>query len=217
MILTRNIALLLLALLALPLASALAAENTYSEGEAYHVIVPQAPKLTDSDKVEVIEIFWYGCPHCHRFQPYLERWSEDNADDIHYVRLPAILDKGWAIHARAYYTAEALGVLDRVHQPLFDAIHKHKRPLNNEESLMAFFEEHGIDNKTFRKAFYSFSVSGKVGQAEELTRRYQVSGTPAVIVDGQYYTSPKQAQGSFEEMLKIMDFLIDKAKGETHS
>ena len=193
--------------------AALAVEK-YQAGQAYSVINPKQAKLSDSDKVEVLEVFWYGCPHCHRFQPYVERWLEDNADKVSFVRLPAVLNKSWAIHTRAYYTAQALGVLDDIHQPLFDAIHKGRRSLNNDETLMAFFEEHGVDNKSFRKAFYSFSVSGKVKQAEELTRRYQVSGTPAVIIDNQYYTGPRQAQGSYEELINIVDFLVTKASSE---
>ncbi len=191
-----------------------AADAGYEAGKAYTIITPQQAKLSDSDKVEVLEVFWYGCPHCYRFQPYMKRWLEHNADNIRYIRLPAVLNKSWAIHTRAYYTAQALGVLEDIHDPLFEAIHKHRRSLNNDEALMAFFEEHGVDNKTFRKAFYSFSVSGKVKQAEELTRRYQVSGTPAVIIDNHYYTGPRQAQGSYEELINIVDFLVTKAENE---
>jgi len=195
----------------------MAANTDYQADKAYSVITPQQAKLGDSDKVEVLEVFWYGCPHCYRFQPYVKRWLEDNADKVSFIRLPAVLNKGWAIHTRAYYTAEALGVLDEIHEPLFDAIHKHRRSLNSDETLMAFFEEHGVDNKAFRKAFYSFSVSGKVKQAEELTRRYQVSGTPAVIIDNQYYTSPKHAEGSYEELINIVDFLVTKSSNQDNS
>ena len=191
-----------------------AADGHYEAGKAYTVITPQQAKLSDSEKVEVLEVFWYGCPHCYRFQPYIKRWLENNADNISYIRLPAVLNKSWAIHTRAYYTAQALGVLEDIHDPLFEAIHKHRRSLNNDEALMAFFEEHGVDNNAFRKAFYSFSVSGKVKQAEELTRRYQVRGTPAVIIDNQYYTGPRQAQGSYEELINIVDFLVTKTYNE---
>lgn len=191
--------------------TAVAADANYEAGKAYNVITPQQGKLSDSDKVEVLEVFWYGCPHCYRFQPYIKRWLEDNADNISYIRLPAVLNKHWAIHTRAYYTAEALGVVEDIHDPLFDAIHKGRRAINTDETLMAFFEEYGVDNETFRKAFYSFSVSGKVRQAEELTKRYQVSGTPAVIIDNQYYTAARQAEGSYEQLINIVDFLVTKA------
>lgn len=197
--------------------AAVAADVNYEAGKAYNVITPQQAKLSDSDKVEVLEVFWYGCPHCYRFQPYVKRWLEDNAENISFIRLPAVLNKSWAIHTRAYYTAEALGVLENIHDPLFDAIHKGRRSINTDETLMAFFEEHGVDNKDFRKAFYSFSVSGKVRQAEELTKRYQVSGTPAVIIDNQYYTGPKQAEGSYEELINIVDFLVTKAGNDASS
>ncbi|MBL1432485.1 MAG: thiol:disulfide interchange protein DsbA/DsbL [Gammaproteobacteria bacterium] len=209
--------LLLLISLLLTTTAAIAADADYKAGKAYNVITPKQATLSDSDKIEVLEVFWYGCPHCYRFQPYVKRWLEDNADNISYIRLPAVLNKGWAIHTRAYYTAEALGILEEIHDPLFDAIHKGRRSLNNDETLMAFFEEFGVDNKDFRKTFYSFSVSGKVRQAEELTRRYQVSGTPAVIIDNQYYTSPKHAEGSYEELINIVDFLVTKSSNQDNS
>ena len=206
--------------LLLTMNTAIVAETHYEAGKAYSVITPQQAPMSESgsasNKVEVLEVFWYGCPHCYRFQPYVKRWLEENADNISYIRLPAVLNKSWAIHTRAYYTAEALGVLEEIHDPLFDAIHKHRRSLNSDETLMAFFEEFGVNNKDFRKVFYSFSVTGKVKQAEELTRRYQVRGTPAVIIDNQYYTGPKQAGGSFEELINVVDFLVTKTNNENN-
>ncbi|MBU0498459.1 MAG: thiol:disulfide interchange protein DsbA/DsbL [Gammaproteobacteria bacterium] len=116
-------------------------------------------------KTDVLEIFWYGCPHCYQLQPLLEEWRGRHGDAIQFRRLPAALNEGWAVHARAFYTAEALGVLERIHAPFFDALHVQKRPLYDEESLAGFFEEQGVEPARFRELFHSFSVDIQVRQA----------------------------------------------------
>lgn len=199
---------LLLSPMLLPAPAQAAAGPEYREGVAYQRVIPPQPTL-HSDRVEVVEIFWYGCPHCHRFQPYLERWLKTKPDNVDYIRLPAILRESWAIHARAFYTAEALGVLDRIHTPLFDAIHKERRRLDTEEALMAFFAEHGVDEERFRKTFHSFAVDSKVRRARLMTRRYGTEGTPAVIINGKYRTGPGMVN-SFEELIKVIDYLVEK-------
>jgi thiol:disulfide interchange protein DsbA len=184
--------------------------DAYQEGIAYQRIVPEQPTNTEGDKIEVVELFWYGCPHCHRFEPFIERWLKTKSDNIEFVRLPAILRDSWAIHARAFYAAEALGVLDKIHKPLFTAIHAHKRKLNTEEALMAFFAEHGVSDDDFKKAFNSFSVNAKVRRANELGRRYGVRGTPAVVINGKYRTDSTTCKCGFSEVLNIVDFLAEK-------
>lgn len=182
---------------------------TYQEGVAYQTIVPEQPTVTEG-KVEIVELFWYGCPHCHRFEPFISRWLKEKPANVEFVRMPAILRPEWAIHARAFYAAEALGVLEKIHAPLFTAIHAHKQKLNTEETLMVFFAEHGVSNEDFKKAFKSFSVDAKVRRAEELGRRYGVSGTPAIVVQGKYRTDGNICQCSFGEMLNIATFLAEK-------
>jgi thiol:disulfide interchange protein DsbA len=181
----------------------------YQEGISYQVIVPEQPTST-KDKIEVLELFWYGCPHCHRFEPFIERWLKDKPDSIEFVRMPAVLRPEWAIHARAFYAAEALGVLDKIHTPLFTAIHAHKRKLDTEDALMAFFAENGVSNEDFRKAFKSFSVDAKVRRAEEMGRRYGVNGTPALVINGKYRTDGTICKCSFSEMLTIATYLAGK-------
>lgn len=195
--------------LALALVAQFSFAATYQEGVAYQKIVPEQPTLTQ-DKVEVVELFWYGCPHCHRFEAFISRWLKDKPANIEFVRMPAILRPEWAIHARAFYAAEALGVLEKIHAPLFTAIHAHKQKLNTEETLMAFFAEHGVSNEDFKKAFKSFSVDTKVRRAEELGRRYGVGGTPALVVQGKYRTDGNICQCSFSEMLNIATSLAEK-------
>ena len=185
--------------------------SDYQEGKHYQSIIPEQPPLSSSGKIEVIEVFWYGCPHCHRFQPFVDRWAEDDkADYIELVRMPAILRPEWAIHARAYFTAEALGVVDTIHKPLFNAIHAHKRKLDTQDSLMAFFAEHGVSEKDFKKTFRSFGVEAKIRKAAEMGRRYGLNGTPTVVINGKYRTSGSICKCSFGEVMEIIDELAEK-------
>ena len=199
---------LLLLLIAVPL---LAQSDTYEEGRNYQRIVPSQP--TDGNgKIEVVELFWYGCPHCYRFQPYITRWAKNKPADVVYRRMPAILGEHWALLARAFYTAEALGITDRIHQPLFDAIHAEKRRMDSEDAIMAFFAEHGVSNDAFRKTFNSFAINAKVNRAREMSRRYQAEATPSVVINGKYILNPDNAHGNFNTMIKIMNYLIDKER-----
>jgi len=163
------------------------------------------PRPTDDpSKVEVIEFFWYGCPHCYRFDPYLEKWLKNKPDKVVFKRQPVIFGPHWEPHARAYFTAQALGVLDKVHKDMFDAMHKEKKRLTSEEELAEFFAAHGVDKKTFRSTFHSFSVDMKVRQAESIPADYGITGVPAIVVDGKYLISGRTAKG-FDGMIKVMD------------
>jgi len=193
-------------LLLLPLSAT--AAIAFEEGKSYKKLAqPQA--TMDKNKIEVVELFWYGCPHCHKFQPYVEKWLKTKPDNVSYIRMPAILREDWSLHARAFYTAETLGVLDRIHTPLFDAIHNDKRHLFTEGKLMDFFAEHGVNNDDFRNTFHSFAVDSKVRRARQMTRRYQTRGTPAVAINGKYVTGPGMAKG-FDNMIKVIDYLVEK-------
>ncbi len=190
---------------------ALAQGADFVEGANYQRIVPAQP--TDAKgKIEVVELFWYGCPHCHRFQPYMERWAKRLPDDVEYRRMPAVLAQHWAIHARAYYAAEALGVLEQTHQPLFEAIHSEKRRLDSEERLASFFAEHGVSKDDFKKAFKSFAVDAKLRRAREMTRRYEARATPSVVVNGKYILSTDNARGNFNTMIRIINHLVEQER-----
>jgi thiol:disulfide interchange protein DsbA len=206
----KKFAQFLLLLLALPL---LAQAATFEEGRNYQRIIPAQP-TEGKGKIEVVELFWYGCPHCYRFQPYMAQWLKQKPDDVVYRRMPAILGDNWSLLARAYYTAEALGIAERIHQPLFDAIHAEKRRMDSEEALMAFFAEQGVSNDDFRKTFSSFAVDAKVRRALEMSRRYQAQATPSVVVNGKYILNPDNSDGNFNTMIKIMEYLIDKERAE---
>lgn len=186
------------------------ADTVFREGVAYARITPAQP-TDDPGKVEVVELFWYGCPHCHRFQPYLERWLKSKPDDVVYIRMPAILSDSWALLARAYYAAEALGKLEEIHQPLFKAIHEQRRRFNTEQAVADFFAEHGVSAEEFRKVFHSFSVESKVRRARQMTRRYHTQGTPTVVINGKYRSDPGMARG-FDNLIRVIDFLVEKER-----
>lgn len=195
--------------LLLPLATSVPAAGSFTEGVNYELIKP--PQHTSSgDKIEVIELFWYGCPHCHRFQAFVDRWRESMPDNVTYVRMPAILRADWEIHARAFYAAKALGVLDKIHQPLFDAIHNKKQRLFTEQALLDFVAGLGIDREKFAGAMHSFGVNLKVRRAREMGRRFGVRATPTMVVDGKYRVAPGMAEAGFETVLNVVDHLIDK-------
>ncbi len=163
------------------------------------------PRPTDDPaKVEVIEFFWYGCPHCYRFDPYLEQWLKNKPDNVVFKRQPVIFGSHWEPHARAYFTAQVLGVLDKIHRDLFDTMHKKKKRMTSEDELVEFFAAHGVDKETFQNAFHSFSVEMKVRQAESIPAEYGITGVPAVVVNGKYLITGRTAKG-FEGMIEAMD------------
>ncbi len=198
----------LLAVLLPCLAFAGSSAGSFKEGVDYDVLAK--PQPTESgDKVEVLELFWYGCPHCYDLEPTIEHWLENPPENAVYRRMPAVFRPEWMVHARAYYAAEALGVVDKIHRPLFDAIHAEKRRLFDEKSLTEFFAEHGVKPEDFTKAYHSFAVQTKAQRAKVMTRRYGISGVPAMIVNGKYRTSVHKARGP-ERMMEVIDALVAK-------
>jgi thiol:disulfide interchange protein DsbA len=202
----------LLVLSALPLLALAAEPQQFKEGTDYAVIDP--PLATSSgDKVEVIEAFFYGCPHCYQLLPLLDRWRPEHEKDIDFKYLPVIFQPSWALYAQAYYAADALGVVDKIHEPLFRAIHAEKRPLGTAAALADFFAEHGVPREDFYGALHSFAVSLNVSRAQDMTKRYGITGVPSLIVDGRYRTSASLA-GTHQKALQVVSFLIDKVKAE---
>lgn len=172
----------------------------------YETISPAQP-TQNQDKVEIIEFFWYGCPHCYSLEPLMVEWLKTKPANVEFIRQPAIFSSLWGKHAKAYFVAEALGVLDKVHDDFFDAVQNKKQKLTSEDQLAKFFVAHGVDETKFRDTFGSFLVDAKVRQAKTMAPRYGITGVPAVIINGKYKTSGPLA-GSHEEMIKVMDKLI---------
>lgn len=212
---TRNLFLIGFGLLLVAGIGPSSAAESYGEGFEYHNISPPQPTST-SEQVEVVELFWYGCPHCYSFEPELDAWLEKKPQSVKFVRMPAVFRPSWEVHARAFYTAEALGVVDKIHRPLFDAIHKERRQLSDQASLRSFFVEQGVDGDEFDKTYSSFLVLAKVNRAKDMSRRYGVHGVPSMVVNGKYWTDAKSASLSDtrgarnENMLKVVEYLIEQ-------
>ena len=178
----------------------------FEAGTHYTVITPPQPTSTDDGKIEVTEIFMFACPGCFAFEPHLQRWLEKKADYINFVRIPAAWNPTAEIHARAYYTAEALGKLGEIDEPFFTAFHTQRNYLETEAKLADFFEQHGVDKATFARTFNSFAVTAKLKRAEELIGRYGVESTPSVVVNGKYLATGRMA-GTYEAWFAIVDEL----------
>lgn len=201
-------ALLLLAPIAM---SAQAQPEKYLPGTHYTVL--ETPQRTaDPEKIEVMEIFWYGCGHCFRFQPLIENWHANMAADIEFVQLPAVWNSLMQVHAQAFYTAEAMGVLPQVHTPLFNALNLEGNRLQNERQIATLFAKHGVSEEEFGKVFNSFSVRTKANQLERKMRDYQIQSTPNMSVNGKYLISTNEAVRTQQEMLDVVDFLVAKER-----
>lgn len=177
-------------------------------GESYDLVTPPHP-AADPSKIEVMEFFWYGCPHCYHFEPFIKAWLKTKPDNVVFVRQPAVFNAHWAAHAKAFFTAEALGVLDKLHEDLYDAIQNKKETLESESDLAKFFAERGVKEEDFHKAYKSFGVDAKMRQAEVLAPSYGVDGTPTIIVNGKYRVGAAKAK-SFDKMIETTNFLIKK-------
>ncbi len=181
-----------------------------ADGQGYVTISPAQPTQT-GDKIEVLEVFWYACPHCFDFEPHISKWLESKPDDVEFRRMPGIFRKNWIPHAKAYFTAKKLGVLENIHTPLFDAIHKQKKNIHDDDDFEDFFVKHGVDDDAFTKAYESDEVETMVKQAYVMGQRYKLTGVPAVIVNGKYMVSGSTA-GSFENVLTVIDQLVEKER-----
>lgn len=183
----------------------------YQQNLHYQEITPALTVEADGEKVEVVEMFFYACPHCNDLESKIEPWLSDKKETVNFKRIPAILGPTWADQARAYYIAEQLGVLDTLHPALLKAIHQDKRKFYNEYSVMEFFVEQGIDKQVFIEAYNSSEVAERVNYARIMTVKYGLRGVPAIIVNGKYKTAPFYTQGQ-DDTLDIVDFLIAKEK-----
>ncbi len=178
----------------------------YAEEPGYEVLNPPQP-TQHADKIEVIEFFWYGCPHCYAFEPELNKWLKSKPANVEFIRQPAVFSEAWGKHAHAYFVAEALGVVDKLHADFFDAIQNKKQKLETEDELAAFFTEHGVKESEFHEAYKSFAVDSKMRQAPAIAAKYGLTGVPAIIINGKYVTNGPLA-GTHEKMIEVMNQLI---------
>lgn len=188
--------------------SGFANAQTYEEGTHYDVIKP-AVRVGASDEVVVTEFFWYGCGHCYTFEPLLEVWQKTLPEGVTLQGSPAMWNGAMQLHAKAYYVAEALGVMDTLHPAIFNAMHVQRLRLGTPGSVRELFVANGVSGEDFDKAFDSFGINSQVRQADARARSAKITGTPSLMVNGKYLISASKA-GSQANMLKVADFLIQK-------
>lgn len=197
---------------ALMAVSALAAEPSYEEGTHYKRLTDPVP-VRDRSKIEVAEVFSYSCGHCFNFEPLIQEWKKTLPEDVGFDRVHVTWDKATENLARAFYTADALGVTDKINQPLFQAIHMQHKRLNNKEQLGDFFAQQGVDRAKFDKTFDSFGVSSQLRQGNSKITGAHIAGTPSLIVGGRYVIEPGP-DVNHETMLKVADYLVDQIRKE---
>jgi len=165
------------------------------------------------DKIEVIELFWYGCVHCYNMDPYLDKWADDLPKDVTFKRVPAIPRKDWVESAKAYYALESLGLVNKLHEKLFDAIHKEKEFKHNDtKALINWIALEGkLDIKEVESAFNSFSMKAKLSRSFKIFKAIGATGVPTMVIDGKYFTSSTMAGGE-QNAIDIMNFIIKNVR-----
>lgn len=187
------------------------AQGAPVEGKDYLKLSQRQP-TQDPKRLEVVEFFWYGCPHCHSFEPALNAWVEKLPPEVNFRRLPvAFREVPFVLHQKLYFAMEALGLVDQLHSKVFTAMHIERNPLNTSEAIGNFVAKHGVDKTKFLDAMNSFGVQGKAKQAAALSAGYRIDGTPALGIDGRYTTSGSMA-GSNERALAVTDYLMAQSR-----
>jgi thiol:disulfide interchange protein DsbA len=179
-------------------------------GANYSELNP-AQRVEVPGKVEVLEFFWYGCIHCYNLEPALEAWLKKIPPDARFQRVPAVFNDRWARDAAIYYALEALDLVEKLHRPLFDAIHRDRLRTDNAEAFNQWLQKQGVEPKRFDDAVKSFGVQSKVRRAAQISVAYRIEGTPAIAVNGRYTVSAEQG-GSQQGMLGITEYLIDLSR-----
>ena len=181
------------------------------EGQQYVRLARPQPVATPG-KIEVVEFFWYGCPHCYEFEPMLEAWVKKLPPDVALRRVPvAFRDEPFTAHQKIFYALEALGQVDAMQMKVFNAIHREHNRMDKPAEIAAFMQKNGIDSAKFLDLYNSFGVQTKTRQARTLAEEYKIDGVPALGINGRYYTSGSLA-GSLERSLAVADFLIQKSR-----
>ncbi len=202
----------LLAALSLGLIATVNAQpSLYVEGTHYETIATPV-RTADPNKIEVTEIFWYGCPHCYAFEPLISSWEEKLPSDVAFVRSPGMWNQTMEVHAQIFYAADVLGVTNKIHDVAFNEIHRNRNYLQTEEAVKDMFVKEGVAPDAFDKAWSSFSVTSAVKRAGTRMRDYGVRGVPSMVVNGKYLVSVGGAVATQTDLLKIVDFLVQKEK-----
>ena len=181
---------------------ALAPLAARAQRDAPYVELNPPRQVESANKIEVLEFFWYGCIHCYNLEPKIETWLKKLPQDVEFRRVPAVFNDRWAHDAAIFYAFDALGLLDKLHRPFFDAIHRERLRSDNWQALSAWLEKQGVDVKKFESTVKSFAVQSKTKRAIRLTSDYKIDGTPAMAVHGRYTVA------SAEDMLDTVNQLV---------
>jgi len=204
---------LMLILLAVGLTAgqAQAATKTFEENVNYELILPEPEHAKPGAPVEVMEFFMWSCPHCYLFEPFVQEWLKDKAEDIEFVQVPVMFGGSANLHAKVFYALQAIGELDRLKEAFFVEIHDKRNGLKTRDAVDAFLASKDVDMEKFGKAMKSFAVAAKTNRAAVLMRRNGIRGVPALVVDGRY----KSGRGlNYKEMVELADFLAERVREE---
>lgn len=189
----------------------LAPHSAHAAATDYAAITPPAATL-DPKRIEVMEFFWYGCPHCFNLEGDLSAWRKSLPKDVYFRRMPAAGPAGWIPLAKAYFAAEALGVTEKIHVDMFNAIHLSGMNLNERETLLKFVEQYGINRKQFAQTMDSPAVQAKVQQSQALGQQTGVDSVPTLVIDGRFRTSPSMVGGAHDKLFATVNELIGMAR-----
>lgn len=179
----------------------------YVAGKDYKVLAN--PEKIEGNKIIVREFFWYGCPHCYRLEPHMNAWAKTKPADVIYMQTPAAMNPVWEQNARGFYAAQLLGYQGKTHQAMFDAIQKDRQKLFDQASIGKWYASKGVDINKFNSMYNSFAVNTRIARSNDAARRYQIAGTPAVVVDGKYLV-----EGEDAKVPQVVSFLVNKARAE---
>jgi thiol:disulfide interchange protein DsbA len=189
---------------------AMAQLEPYQEGVHYFKI-GQVPADTGSDTVEVTELFSYGCSHCNTFEPYLESWNQSKPENVTYNRIAVAFGRrAWEMMARAYITAEMLGIEDESHIVMMDAIWKERKQFRTVDELADFYTQFGIERSAFLANYQSFAADSQLRKSQRDVQLFGITGTPSMVVNRKYRVTSSKNVGDFNTMLDVVDFLVSK-------
>jgi len=180
-------------------------------GQEYLPLEKPAPVETPAGKIEVVEFFWYNCPHCNAFEPMLAAWTQRLPKDVLFRRVPVAFNSGFAAQQRLYYALEAMGLVEKLHAKVFYAIHVERKRLEKPEAIFDWIAAQGVDKAKFMENFNSFTAASKTNRATQLMTAYKVEGVPAMGVAGRFYTDGTMAKG-MEHVLQVVDYLVAEVR-----
>lgn len=190
-----------------------AATTELREGHHYTSIAPADRMVPMPGKIEVVEVFGYGCIHCANFQPLVNAWKKSLGDDVNFIYMPMSNGGVWEAYGRAYYTAEAMGLLEKTHDAMFKAIHVDKRQFKSVADIAAFYADFGADPKVFESTMNSFAVNAKITRAKQYAPRWQVQATPTLVVNGKYRLLATPETG-LPGLIATANILIERERKE---